>query len=286
MAMNPKLLRPRASGFSPRTISGLVAWFEADDATTFTLSGTSVSEWRDKSGNGYAVSQSTANNQPARTGTVGGRATVDFDGTNDYLFSDNTGLSTFFSGDKAMTVFCVGEMHNSSEMSLNTQGTWLSLGSTTSGTQFFYMRSDGASGNGQLQIRNDASNTSGTITGAEGPTGDGTADGTAKDAFIASATVPSQSTTVLRFHTTLAALGNGAARPIAGSSSTSAAARTSGNLTTNRFTIGALGRNTFADYFPARISEIILYSRALSDAERTRVVQLLGRKYTLSTPVL
>lgn len=288
MAMNNRLLRPRQTGFDPRTVQGLVAWFEADDVNTFTLSGTSVSEWRDKSGNGYAVSQSTANNQPARTGTVGVRATVDFDGTNDYLFSDGTGLSTFFSGDKALTAFCVGEMHTSAELAINSQGTWFSLGSSSSGTQFFYMRSEGGSGIAQLQLRNDASNTNGTISaGATGPAGDGTGDGSARDSFIVSASVPSQSTSVLRVHTNMVATGNGGtSRPVSGSSTTSSAARTSGALTTNRFTIGALGRNTFSDFFPGRISEIIFYSRALSDAERSRIAQLLGRKYGFATPVL
>jgi hypothetical protein len=67
---------------------------------------------------------------------------------------------------------------------------------------------------------------------------------------------------------------------------TSPAARPAGSLTSNRFTIGALGRNTFADYYPARISEVIVYSSALGTADRTAIVQWLGARYSLSTPVL
>lgn len=75
MAMSPKLLRPRASGFNPKSIQGLAVWLDANDASTITLNGTTVSEWRDKSGNLRNYSQSTAANQPG-TGTVNGRTSV------------------------------------------------------------------------------------------------------------------------------------------------------------------------------------------------------------------
>ena len=288
MPMNPRLLRPLASGFNPKSIAGLQAWFDADDASTFTLTGTDVSEWRDKSGKGFAVSQSTGADQPNRTGTVGGRATVDFNGTSDHLFSDGTGLSTFFSGDQALTWFCVGQMHTSAELAINGLGTWLSLASSLSGTPFAYMRSSGADGSFQLQIRNNASSSTGSITAAGlGPAGDGASPDTNIDTFIASATIPSQSNVVLRAHTNMLAEGDGIGRGLlAGSSTTSAAARPAGALTSNRFTIGALGRNTFADYFPGRISEVLMYSRVLSAAERGRVVNYLGKKYNLATPVI
>jgi hypothetical protein len=286
--MSPRLLRPRATGFTPRNLSGLVAWFDADDAGTFTLSGTEVSEWRDKSGNGYAVSQSTANNRPARTGTIGGRACIDFDGTNDCLFSDGTGASTFFSGDQSLTWFCVGQMQTADEIAINQLGTWLSLGSSLSGTPFLYMRSNANDGTFQLAVRNDANSQSGGIsTGGVGPAGDGSSPDTNIDTFIVSATVPSQSNSVLRAHTNMLAEGAGIGRgPLAGSSLTSPAARPAGALTSNRFTIAALGRNVFSDFFPGRIGEIIMYSRVLSAAERGRVVDYLGKKYNLATPVI
>jgi hypothetical protein len=64
MAMNPKTLRPRVSGFNPKSISGLHAWYDASDASTITQ-GTGVSAWADKSGNGRTCSQATGANQPA-----------------------------------------------------------------------------------------------------------------------------------------------------------------------------------------------------------------------------
>lgn len=48
----------------PRAIPRLAAWWDASDATTFTLNGSNVSQWRDKSGNGFHLSQGTASDQP------------------------------------------------------------------------------------------------------------------------------------------------------------------------------------------------------------------------------
>ena len=64
MAMSNKTLRPRVSGFNPKSISGLYAWYDAADATTITQA-TGVSSWADKSGNGRTCSQATGANQPA-----------------------------------------------------------------------------------------------------------------------------------------------------------------------------------------------------------------------------
>lgn len=289
MGMNPKLLRPRATGFSPKSISGLVAWFDASDASTFTLSGTAVSEWRDKSGNGYSVSQTTGNNQPARTGSIRGRACIDFDGTNDYLFSDGTGLGYAMSGDNATTTFIVGEQHNSTEMAINPQGTWVSWGSSSSSTQFIYFRTPASTLGPGINTRNDAS-TSQNNPSHDLPSGDGADPSSAIDSFIYSAsihTISSAGASVSRVHSVMNATGDSrsTAVPVNGSSSTATAGR-SGSFTFNRFTIGALGRNTFGDFFPARIAEVLVYSRVLSDAERARVVRWLGSKYALSTPVL
>jgi hypothetical protein len=51
----------RAVGFSPLNISGLQLWLDGSDSSTLSLSGTTVTQWRDKSGLG--------NNTSARGGT-------------------------------------------------------------------------------------------------------------------------------------------------------------------------------------------------------------------------
>ena len=44
-------------------------WLDAADSSTITLNGSTVSEWRDKSGNGRHATQTTAASQPTLTGT-------------------------------------------------------------------------------------------------------------------------------------------------------------------------------------------------------------------------
>jgi hypothetical protein len=60
MPMNPRLLRPTASGFNPKSISGLAAWHDAGDSSTVTLDSGRVSAWADKSGNGRTMSNSSS----------------------------------------------------------------------------------------------------------------------------------------------------------------------------------------------------------------------------------
>ena len=52
------------SVFSPSSFSTLSLWLDAADATTFTTSGGVISQWNDKSGRGYNVTQGTSSNQP------------------------------------------------------------------------------------------------------------------------------------------------------------------------------------------------------------------------------
>ena len=57
----PKLWRPDELGLS------LALWLDAEDASTITLNGSTVSQWDDKSGNGRHAVQATAANQPTYT---------------------------------------------------------------------------------------------------------------------------------------------------------------------------------------------------------------------------
>lgn len=74
----------RASSFSPLSLSGLVAWYDASDTATITASGGAVSQWNDKYGTNH-VTQGTAAWKPTTgTRTQNGKNVLDFDG-NDYL---------------------------------------------------------------------------------------------------------------------------------------------------------------------------------------------------------
>lgn len=86
MPMNPRLLRPTSGGrFDPRRISGIGAWFDATDSSTYTLD-TGVTEWRCKAVSGQKFSQAIGASQPAINSTgIGGKAALSFDGSNDWM---------------------------------------------------------------------------------------------------------------------------------------------------------------------------------------------------------
>lgn len=97
MSMNPRLLRPTASGFDPRRITGLFQWFDASDRSTLfdaTSGGSAVADdgtvarWEDKSGNGYHLTQGTAGNRPTlRSAIRNGQSVLEYDGANSNLVS-------------------------------------------------------------------------------------------------------------------------------------------------------------------------------------------------------
>jgi hypothetical protein len=91
MAMNPRLLRPLATGFNPKSIAGLQAWFDASDVSTLgpTSSGVGtvsnngpVKFLRDKSGGGLDLSNPNADSvSPIYvTSSQNGLSAVSFDG--------------------------------------------------------------------------------------------------------------------------------------------------------------------------------------------------------------
>jgi hypothetical protein len=95
MGMNPRLLRPTPTGFTPRRIAGLAGWWDATksaslfDATTGgsnVAADGAVARWEDLSGNGRHLSQSIANNRPLRkVAEINGRDAVLLDGSNDFM---------------------------------------------------------------------------------------------------------------------------------------------------------------------------------------------------------
>jgi hypothetical protein len=85
MVMSPRLLRPRATGFNPKSISGLKLWLDVANTSSLTFNGSTVSQVNDLSGNGFHATQGTANNQPTYQATgANGKPTLFFD-TNDII---------------------------------------------------------------------------------------------------------------------------------------------------------------------------------------------------------
>jgi hypothetical protein len=115
MPMSPRLLRPLAStGFSPLSIAGLGAWFDASDLSTLsqTSDGTTpvtsnsdpVAYWKDKV-TGVALTQAIDANRPLWLADgIGGKPGLDFDGSNDVLSATSGSLMGLFRNVGAGTV--------------------------------------------------------------------------------------------------------------------------------------------------------------------------------------
>ena len=76
-----------AVAWTPASLGAdLALWLDADDASTITLNGSTVSQWGDKSGNGRNAVQASASSQPTYAATgFNSKPTIQFDGVNDAL---------------------------------------------------------------------------------------------------------------------------------------------------------------------------------------------------------
>lgn len=93
MPMNNRLMRPMASGFNPRRLASLGAWYDASDSASVTQS-SGVSSWADKSGNARNLLQNSVNSRPAYNSlTLNGLPVITFDGSNDFLQTASTTLN-------------------------------------------------------------------------------------------------------------------------------------------------------------------------------------------------
>lgn len=102
------------SGFrDPLSVTSLLAWYDLSDSsllatsnngTGAVTSGSTVGYAADKSGNGWHLTQGTANNRPTWNGSVNSRTVLTFDGANDVLSSS---ASWPLTGDPAWTLFVV-----------------------------------------------------------------------------------------------------------------------------------------------------------------------------------
>ena len=131
MPMNPRLLRPTASGaaFTPATLSGLVGWYDSADLSSMAANsdgsgavavGDQVGYWADKSGSGNHVTQATAANRPTLTAAaVNGKAALVFDGSNDNLFRTSYTAQSGLAGLTRIAVFSTSQ---NSQMSRDLNG--------------------------------------------------------------------------------------------------------------------------------------------------------------------
>lgn len=69
------------TSFAPTNITSLRTWLDADDATSYTLSGSNITQWNDKSGSGFNFSQGNAGLRPvASSNAINSRVAFSFTG--------------------------------------------------------------------------------------------------------------------------------------------------------------------------------------------------------------
>ena len=92
-------------------VAGYSLWLDASDTSTITVSGTSVTQWTDKSTNAYTFSQATGSLQPkSGTRTINSKNVLDFDG--DILVSNQSAATYKFTTDGDASFFIVA-LHDS-----------------------------------------------------------------------------------------------------------------------------------------------------------------------------
>jgi hypothetical protein len=132
--------------FVPSDIANLKAWYDASDTATITVLGTAVSQWNDKSGNAYDLTQSTTAYKPqSGTRTQNGLNMLDYDG-GDVLEAATASDWTFMHNATGCTVFMA--------MFIDNVATNMYMIDTTGGT----------SGNTGVDIYRASGNLSGIIT--------------------------------------------------------------------------------------------------------------------------
>jgi hypothetical protein len=145
MGMNPRLLRPTASGFNPRRIAGLRVWLDPSQSSSVTLD-SGISQINDLSGNGNHATQSTGADQPTYTNTQNGLNVMTFNGTSQNLvFASGAVLNV------PTTVFAVV------------------LSPSSAGAQRYIVARQSTGLNGGVLIRQDSTNLTSQLIDAASP---------------------------------------------------------------------------------------------------------------------
>jgi len=240
----------RASGqpiFTPTQITGCLLWVDAADPSTITHVSGSVSQWDDKSGNDFHLTQSTASYEPTYVSTLPYQY-MEFDGINQVLGNTDAGLIGVSDGTN--TMFVVFESANTTTSSA---GQTL-VGVNERGRQYYGMNiNSSTAGAGGTAFMNkssqDYSCNNSTIASTTKQVVIGTRDGT--DRYIYDQ--------------------NGVTDTKTNSTDTAQ----------DMFSIGASwesGRTPVADY-TGKIYEVIVYDVVLTTAERNQVLNYLQTKW-------
>jgi len=253
MPMSPRLLRPvAAGGFNPSRLAGLGGWWDATDASTYTLD-TGVTEWRDKSGLGQKWSQSTGANQPTVNATgIGGKAALSFNGSSSWmnLGSQNIGGNDLFA--EAANAFALYIVTKSVATDSTARTLFAKASGTTATRTLQLFLNNGSNGNFTAIVRGETRNASSL------PFLSSNTDGMFLFSWAGSAGQ-------FRFNSNTATAAAGAA-----------------SLESENVTLGARTSSSPTVFWSGLIGEIIFYNRVLPSAEQSRLFQYLNAKWGLS----
>ncbi len=228
----------------PTDIADCELWLDGDDTDTITLNGSDVSEWTDKSGNNYDVIQSTAVSQPEYIlSGMNNRNILRFDGSAEYLER----VYEMFLNSSSTTIFTVCSVSDGA-------GTWRSPITSRDTNQGYMLYAS----NGNFWTVN-----SGTGSGWTSING---------TAIVLSTPVVLSAT-----------ITNGAQNFYVDGVGATPATDTYSVNTDKPIRIGAGKTEASSDfYFPGDIAEVIIYSRVLTDTERTKIEEYLAFKWGIT----
>jgi hypothetical protein len=237
---------------SPLDLDSLFYWFAADVGVT--TNNNKVTQWNDLSGNGYHVTQADTSKAPTYSamGGPGSRPTMTFDGTDDFLAS-----AAHFWGSDDLTVIVVMKFANA----------------TRDAFEEIVTRNRITGGNRQWQLLGGNTADSYLLRFATSSLGTAESESTLKDGAKSSS------------FSIISVVSTGSAGTWFTDGST---ASTTGSVTTiynSSITQLGIGCNRAGDtsnlFLQGSISEIIVFSRALTTGERTAIENYLNKKYDL-----
>jgi hypothetical protein len=257
MPMSPRLLRPRQTGFTPRSISGLALWLDAADSQTLyqdaaatipaTATNDPVGAWLDKSGNGRHATQATAASRPTVGSIASGRGLV------------------FDSHDSLLSLASVADIIGSPASSPATTIAFVALNS--SGAAGFTLGSDNAA-NGRVLVSNSFDASGGSFFDVAG-----TAGGRLAYSLPASSQTAASVYLMQRNGSSMVVRRNGA------TIATKSDASQTFSATTARL---SLGQTIGLTGFSGTCGSVLCYPSAISSADRQRIERYLAAKWGIT----
>jgi hypothetical protein len=260
-AMNPRLLRPLATGFNPRSIANCVLWLDA--STTGTLGNTNtgtggvtdngpVKFWRDQAGSANATNSGADSVVPTfKAASLNNRGSLDFDGGDD-LIGD---LSQTYTG---QTVFAVARTTVAAAAGNNFARLY-----TQAASDFTVDPDFGSAGKYMPLIRNGTQSAIGSW---------------ADNSVRASINITQNVWFIVCSRHTGSQVQNSL------NNGTPQTYNHSLNYTVGKYRICNDLSSFQTGFWQGGVAEVITYARSISDAERTRVFRGLGRKWGITVP--